>query len=109
MHLDFHPLNVIMGPGRLGVLDWGEADVADVHADVAATLTITDCTCATHKGGWARPLAELTDADAFCQRVLAFALGYADLARRDWTRFVGARADLDNVAGWASTPGPFQP
>jgi uncharacterized protein (DUF2252 family) len=52
--------------------------------------------------GPANPLAELADADVFCQRVLCFALGYADVVRRDWARFVGARADLDNVSGWAA-------
>jgi aminoglycoside phosphotransferase (APT) family kinase protein len=59
LHLDFHPLNLVMGPGRLGVLDWGEAAVGDIHADVAVTLMLTDCTRATHKGGWPRPLADL--------------------------------------------------
>ena len=51
--------------------------------------------------GPANPLAELADADAFCQRVLAFALAYADQTHRDWTRFVGARAELDDVSTWA--------
>ena len=32
------------------------------------------------------------DADAFCQRVLCFALGYADIVHRDWSRFAGTRA-----------------
>src|SRR5262249_32109586 len=61
--------------------------LARIHARAAARAI-----------GATNPLAELADADVFAQRVLAFALGYADLARRDWTRFVGARADLDNVA-----------
>ena len=55
--------------------------------------------------GSADPLAELSDQDAFCQRVLAFALGYADVATRDWTRFVGARAQIDDVASWAGASG----
>jgi aminoglycoside phosphotransferase (APT) family kinase protein len=59
VHLDFHALNLIVGPGRLGVLDWADADVGDVHADVAASLVVIDCTRDTHKGGWARPLADL--------------------------------------------------
>ena len=51
---------------------------------------------------WAdQPARELEDAGAFCQRVLGFALGYADTARRDWQRFVGARTELDHVEGWA--------
>jgi uncharacterized protein (DUF2252 family) len=51
--------------------------------------------------GPARPLAEVEDADAFAGRVLAFALNYADQVGRDFKRFAGARADLENVAGWA--------
>jgi uncharacterized protein (DUF2252 family) len=53
--------------------------------------------------GPTNPLAELADADAFCQRVLAFALLYADVVQRDYTRFVGARAELDRVTDWAGT------
>jgi uncharacterized protein (DUF2252 family) len=52
--------------------------------------------------GPANPLAELADADAFCQRVLAFALVYADVVQRDWTCFVGARAEVENVEAWAA-------
>jgi uncharacterized protein (DUF2252 family) len=51
--------------------------------------------------GPTNPLAELADGEAFCQRVLAFALGYADVVQRDFQRFVGARAQLDDVASWA--------
>jgi uncharacterized protein (DUF2252 family) len=72
----------------------------------AAILARTHGRATMRAVGPTNPLAELTDADAFCQRVLAFALGYADLARRDWTRFVGARADLDNVDEWANEPTP---
>jgi uncharacterized protein (DUF2252 family) len=50
--------------------------------------------------GPASPLPDLLDADAFSQRVLAFALSYADRVRRDWERFKGAKADLENVAEW---------
>lgn len=59
---------------------------------------------ATRAVGSANPLAELEGPEAFCQRVLAFALGYADVATRDWTRFVGARAQIDDVASWAGAP-----
>ena len=51
--------------------------------------------------GPTNPLAELSDPEAFCQRVLCFALGYADVAQRDHARFVGARAELERVERWA--------
>jgi uncharacterized protein (DUF2252 family) len=53
--------------------------------------------------GPSNPLAELEDAEVFCQRVLAFALGYAGLVRQDWQRFVGVRAELDQVENWVGT------
>jgi uncharacterized protein (DUF2252 family) len=68
----------------------------------AAILARTHGRAASRAVGPTNPLAELADADMFCQRVLSFALGYADLVRRDWTRFVGARAELDNVGSWAN-------
>jgi hypothetical protein len=37
--------------------------------------------------------------------MLAFALGFADVAYRDWSRFVAARGDLENVDQWAGEPG----
>jgi aminoglycoside phosphotransferase (APT) family kinase protein len=44
VHLDFHPLNLIMErSGSLVVLDWNEADLGDPHADVGTTLTLMDC------------------------------------------------------------------
>jgi uncharacterized protein (DUF2252 family) len=67
----------------------------------AAILARTHGRAAARAVGPANPLAEVADADVFCQRVLSFALGYADLVRSDWTRFVGARGRLDNVAAWA--------
>ncbi len=51
--------------------------------------------------GPANPLAEFADPGAFCQRVLAFALGYADQVRRDFVRFIGMRAEIENVSNWA--------
>lgn len=68
----------------------------------AQILARTHACAAMRAVGPANPLAELADADAFCQRVLCFALGYADVVRRDWSRFVGARGDLDNVGGWSA-------
>jgi uncharacterized protein (DUF2252 family) len=67
----------------------------------AAVLARIHARAAMRAVGPANPLAELAEPEAFSQRVLAFALAYADVVRRDWTRFVGARADLDNVAAWA--------
>jgi uncharacterized protein (DUF2252 family) len=46
-------------------------------------------------------LAELSDSDVFSQRVLVFALRYAELVGRDFARFTGARSTLDDVASWA--------
>ena len=66
----------------------------------AAILARTHGRAASRAVGPTNPLAELADVEAFCQRVLSFALGYADLACRDWTRFVGARGELENVSGW---------
>jgi uncharacterized protein (DUF2252 family) len=71
--------------------------VARVQADILARAHARSAARAV---GASNPLAELADADAFCQRVLAFALSYADLVHADWTRFVGARAQLDRVEGW---------
>jgi uncharacterized protein (DUF2252 family) len=51
--------------------------------------------------GPANPIAEFADPNAFCQRVLAFALGYADLVRSDYARFIGMRAELEQVSRWA--------
>jgi uncharacterized protein (DUF2252 family) len=74
------------------------AGVARVQASVLARV---HARAATRAVGSANPLAELDDPNAFCQRVLAFALGYADVTTRDWTRFVGARAQIEDVASWA--------
>lgn len=40
LHLDFHPVNLIAREGECVVLDWSEADVGDVHADLAMTLLL---------------------------------------------------------------------
>jgi uncharacterized protein (DUF2252 family) len=44
--------------------------------------------------GPANPLPDLAEPERFGQRVLAFALAYADVAHRDWGRFQGAKAEL---------------
>jgi uncharacterized protein (DUF2252 family) len=67
----------------------------------ASLLARTHARAAMRAVGPANPLAELSEPEVFAQRVLAFALGYADLVRRDWARFAGARADIDNVSKWA--------
>jgi aminoglycoside phosphotransferase (APT) family kinase protein len=54
VHLDFHPLNMLIADGRYrAVLDWGDADVGDPHADVAATLVLLDATQLV-MGSWRR-------------------------------------------------------
>jgi aminoglycoside phosphotransferase (APT) family kinase protein len=41
LHLDFHPVNVIARQYEEAVvIDWSEADVGDIHADVATTLLL---------------------------------------------------------------------
>jgi uncharacterized protein (DUF2252 family) len=82
-------------PGALDGVAKVQAEIlARVHARAAARAV-----------GPTNPLAELADPDAFCQRVLAFALGYADVVQRDYARFRGARADLDRVEEWMDSAG----
>jgi aminoglycoside phosphotransferase (APT) family kinase protein len=41
LHLDFHPVNLIArDDGECAVLDWSEAEVGDIHADLATTLLL---------------------------------------------------------------------
>jgi aminoglycoside phosphotransferase (APT) family kinase protein len=41
IHLDFHPLNLMVSNRHIkAILDWSDADVGDIHADVAATLVL---------------------------------------------------------------------
>jgi aminoglycoside phosphotransferase (APT) family kinase protein len=41
LHLDFQPLNILRANDKqLTVIDWGESDVGDYHADVAMTLLL---------------------------------------------------------------------
>lgn len=39
-HGDFHPLNVLVDDGSLGLVDWTDACIADRHHDVARTIAI---------------------------------------------------------------------
>lgn len=86
---------------KIGKLPAGA--VEDVLRVQASLLARVHARSAMRAVGPTNPLAELEDAAAFCQRLLAFALGYADVVRRDWQRFVGARAELDHVEGWAES------
>jgi uncharacterized protein (DUF2252 family) len=72
----------------------------EVGRVLARILARTHARAVTQAVGPSNPLAELEDAGSFCQRVLAFALAYADLTHRDWARFVGQRAELENVSAW---------
>jgi uncharacterized protein (DUF2252 family) len=76
-------------------------DVGRVQADILARV---HARAAARVVGVANPLAELGDGEAFCERALAFALAYADLARQDWGRFVGRRAEIDRCEEWAGSP-----
>src|SRR5262249_6404171 len=78
------------------------AEFREVARVQAAILARTHARAAARVVGVVNPLAELNDAEAFCQRVLAFALLYADLVQQDWTRFVGQRAELENCEQWAA-------
>ena len=43
LHLDFHPLNVLIADGRVSaVLDWANARIGDPRADLARTASILD-------------------------------------------------------------------
>jgi uncharacterized protein (DUF2252 family) len=79
----------------------GVTEVANVQARVLARIHARAVAGAV---GPTNPLAELADAGAFCQRLLAFALAYADLAVRDYQQFVGRRAEIEDTAKWAEGP-----
>jgi uncharacterized protein (DUF2252 family) len=76
------------------------ADFIDVMKVQAAILARAHVRASMRLQGPTNPLPELADADRFRQRVQSFALGYADIAYRDWQRFAAARGDLENVAQW---------
>jgi uncharacterized protein (DUF2252 family) len=77
------------------------AELQQVAQVLAALLARTHARSAARAVGVANPLAELDDVDAFCQRMLAFALAYAELVQRDYNRFVGHRAELEHCEEWA--------
>jgi uncharacterized protein (DUF2252 family) len=77
---------------RLQAVAQAQASIlARIHARAAARAI-----------GVRNPLAEVDDADAFCQRVLAFVLAYDGVVTRDWKRFVGHREELDRCEQWAA-------
>ena len=80
-------------PDLQGVARVQAGILARVHARAAGRVV-----------GVANPLAELNEVEPFCQRILAFGLAYADLARRDWKLFVGRREELENCEKWATEP-----
>jgi uncharacterized protein (DUF2252 family) len=81
-------------------------EFAGVARVMAGILARTHARAAARVVGVANPLAELSEPTTFKQRMLAFALAYADLTQRDWKRFVGHRGDLENCEQWAGTENP---
>jgi uncharacterized protein (DUF2252 family) len=93
-----------LGPhdARLDLKTLKTATALEAVAQVqGAVLARAHARAAGRAVGPANPLGELNDAEAFSQRVLAFALAYADQAHRDWGRFVGQRPELEDCAKWA--------
>jgi uncharacterized protein (DUF2252 family) len=78
--------------------------LASVSSVQAAILARAHAGAAARAVDLSNPLAGLSDADVFCQRVLAFVLAYGDLVHRDWARFVGHRADLEKAEEWSAQP-----
>jgi uncharacterized protein (DUF2252 family) len=78
------------------------AELVGVARVQAGILARAHARAAGRVVGVANPLAELNEVEPFCQRILAFALAYADLARRDWKAFVGRREELDHCERWAA-------
>ena len=74
----------------------------DVMKLQSAILARAHVRATTRVEGPTNPLPELADPERFRQRVLAFALAYADIVQRDWGRFVAARGDLENIGQWAA-------
>jgi hypothetical protein len=45
LHLDFHPVNLLVDNGQCtGVVDWCDSDVGDRHADVSVSLLLIEST-----------------------------------------------------------------
>jgi uncharacterized protein (DUF2252 family) len=67
----------------------------------AGILARTHARASARAVGPTNPLGELEDAERFCLRCLAFVLAYADIVFQDYTRFVGHRGEIENIAQWA--------
>lgn len=88
LHLDYHPLNVMVDDGRVsGVLDWANAAAGDPRADLARTLTILRLS--PGKRGLAAVL------DRFGRRLLELSW------RWGYTRTAGPSGDLTLFYVWA--------
>ncbi len=88
LHLDFHPANVLVQSGRvIGVIDWANAGVGDLRADVARTDSILR---------FAPIPPEVARADVLRLRRV-FRRGWR-LAHR---RAVGDLVDMDVFGAWA--------
>ncbi|HET7035782.1 MAG TPA: phosphotransferase [Thermomicrobiaceae bacterium] len=87
LHLDYHPMNVMVQPGRTcGVLDWSNATLGEPRADVARTLTILTLLPIP---GWGDP------GHAGVRR--HFVRGYL----RGYQQTAGALGNLDLFLAWA--------
>ena len=81
-----------LGPhdARLDTKPIRPADLDDLGRIQMGILARVHARSAGRGVGPSNPLAELADPEAFCQRVLSLVLGYADVVRADYKRFVGA-------------------
>jgi uncharacterized protein (DUF2252 family) len=77
--------------------------LARVQAQILARAHVRAAVEAVGPSFRATTQSMLEDPDRFGQRILAFALTYADQVLTDYTRFLGARADLENVSKWAGS------
>lgn len=93
LHLDYHPLNVLVDGGRIGgVLDWANARLGDPRADLARTAAILRFAPVPATGDQAA-----TDARAALrQLVVGWRAGYAEAAGQ-----LGGVADLAPFLAWA--------
>lgn len=56
IHLDFHPMNLMLHETRHTVLDWADSDVGDRHADVATSLVLVRTVMVEIPYAWQRLL-----------------------------------------------------
>jgi uncharacterized protein (DUF2252 family) len=118
--------------GHLGVAVDGELSFqvrelgpADDRVDTKALKSTADLECVAQVQGKilariharaernavgpATSLADLSDPERFCQRILAFAQRYGDLVKQDFDRFTGAKAELEDIATWANSVSASEP